>query len=125
MGKRAINPKILREMVFVLNNLPRQRVGLEDAESVVRKVLDLSKRHGLYEGDYERPAKHFSPPAFVGKNGRVPKYPFYRMEVGESVFFSYAEKSAALDAARNYGNRNEMKFTHQPENDGVRIWRVS
>lgn len=59
-----------------------------------------------------------------GGAGRIPKYPFRSMEVGDS-FFS-VEKSARVSAcqwARREGSG--VKFVTAKEGNGLRIWRVA
>ena len=54
------------------------------------------------------------------------KYPFHRMEVGQSVWFEDqpdGSQSKPAQAAYVYGHKHGMKFTARPENGGVRVWR--
>ena len=66
------------------------------------------------------------------KIGKVSKYPFAKMEIGDSVFFADEEggsKSKPATAAKVYAHRaskrkGKIKFAARAENGGVRIWRV-
>lgn len=120
MSKREINPRIIRE-ISEAYGMSRGQV-----DELVRRVLRIAQATGIYGGEYERPMRHLVPPEFVGRNGRTPKYPFYKMEPGDVYFFPREERSAALNAMRCHANRykDEKKFTHAPDGDGVRIWRV-
>ena len=64
-------------------------------------------------------------PKSTGKRGRPPKYPFSKMEVGDSAFFP-GEKtlSNTYMAAANIGNRKGWKFSSRAVEGGIRIWRV-
>ena len=58
--------------------------------------------------------------------GRPAKYPFYKMVVGDSVFFKGAktggkEYLAAQAAGRNKG----WKFSGRAVGGGLRIWRIA
>lgn len=65
------------------------------------------------------------PPDFTGR-GRPFKYPFYKMDVGQSIFVQHeTTKCKAAMAARSYGRASGTKFAARPEADGVRIWRVA
>lgn len=48
------------------------------------------------------------------------KYPFARMEVGDSFFSATNAQSAAL----RYGRSNNMRFSARKLEVGYRIWRV-
>lgn len=65
---------------------------------------------------------------FNGRGGRRSTYPFMEMEVGDSVFFPGAEKTAkhpAYQAAKKYAQRSgDRKFSGVIVKGGVRIWRV-
>lgn len=57
--------------------------------------------------------------------GRPPKYPFGKMEVGQSVFFGgESSSSKAAIAAHAYGRRQGKRFSARKADGGVRIWRV-
>lgn len=53
------------------------------------------------------------------------KYPFGKMEIGQSIFFE-GERSGGRPhvAARIYGMRNGKKFSVRKCEGGLRIWRV-
>lgn len=59
------------------------------------------------------------------KRGRKPKYPFTKMEVGQSVFFP-STKPGGKEAMTAYttGKRLGFKFVVRAEGDGVRVWRT-
>lgn len=53
------------------------------------------------------------------------KYPFAKMEVGDSLFFkTKKEGRSAAGAAYGFGLRNDMKFIARADGDGTRIWRI-
>lgn len=57
--------------------------------------------------------------------GRPPKYPFAKMDVGQSVFFdgeSYSSKVCI--AAHAYGRRHGKRFSTRSVDGGLRVWRV-
>jgi len=66
------------------------------------------------------------------KIGKVSKYPFAEMKIGDSVFFPDVvggSKSKPATAAKVYAHRvskskGKIKFAARAENGGVRIWRV-
>jgi uncharacterized protein (DUF2249 family) len=51
------------------------------------------------------------------------KYPFAKMEVGDSFRVEERRESVA-SAARSYGCRIGKKFSVRKEEGGMRIWRV-
>jgi hypothetical protein len=51
------------------------------------------------------------------------KYPFSKMEVGDSFSVEERRESVA-SAARSYGCRVGKKFSIRKEGNGMRIWRV-
>lgn len=60
-------------------------------------------------------------------NGRPEKYPWRKMEVGDSFFVS--SDTMDLKRASTYaweaGRRTGCKFACRRQEDGIRIWRVS
>lgn len=57
--------------------------------------------------------------------GRKPKYPFSKMEVGDSCFFEGAKpKGKECSAAHSYGHVNGLKFCVRSMDGGLRIWRT-
>jgi len=48
------------------------------------------------------------------------KYPFSKMEVGDSFFV----KTKSGKSAYMYSKRHGMRFTVRKEGDGFRIWRI-
>lgn len=54
------------------------------------------------------------------------KYPFGKMEVGDSFFIK--EKEVVLNsvssAAHHYGKHNNKKFSIRKAENGYRIWRI-
>jgi len=69
----------------------------------------------------------------IEKNIKYPgksKYPFFYMQVGDSVFIKKEENDtvAMAENARNtayaYGHAKGMKFAGKAYKDGIRIWRI-
>lgn len=61
----------------------------------------------------------------VKREGRKTKYPFSKMEVGDSCFFPGATpKGKESHAAHSYGYYNGMKFSGRTMDGGLRIWRT-
>lgn len=62
--------------------------------------------------------------------GRHAKYPFAKMEVGDSVYIECKARGVhvtgerARVAAAVYGLRTGKKFIYRKEKTGVRIWRI-
>lgn len=59
-------------------------------------------------------------PEYLG-NKNATKYPFERMEVGDSFL---AETDRAGAAAHAYGKRHDKKFVFRREGKKYRVWRV-
>jgi len=62
--------------------------------------------------------------------GRPSKYPFRKMEIGDSFLTEGTLASSrgcpAYGAAKVFGSRNNMKFVGKAQGDGtVRIWRIA
>lgn len=56
---------------------------------------------------------------------RYAKYPFSKMEVGDSVFFAgEGHGSNCVHAAKRYFKRSNKKMTSRKEDGGIRIWRL-
>ena len=56
---------------------------------------------------------------------RGPRYPFRKMDVGDSFEFPEAERQKIGNAALKFGQCNGMKFTVQKTGeDAARCWRV-
>ena len=63
-------------------------------------------------------------PGSLGKG--VAKYPFHKMEIGDSVFFEgKTTSSKEYLAANQCGLRKGFKFTGKSVDGGLRIWRIS
>lgn len=56
--------------------------------------------------------------------GRPAKYPFSRMNVGDSVHIEGGGKRPGV-AAQQYGYRNRMAFSYRTTETGVRVWRIA
>ena len=125
MADKKINPRVVDEMVRYDAWLAGRFSGAEREAKRIEHLLSVCRSKGLFEGPWERSTKYFVPEV-AGRSGRPYKYPFHRMEVGESVFVeSPAFDGAALNAAHAHGSRHGKKFTGQSEDGGVRVWRVS
>jgi len=65
----------------------------------------------------------------IEKNIPMPKphvkYPFRRMEVGDSITVPNDQANSAQTSARVFGKRMQRKFTVRREGELTRIWRVS
>lgn len=55
----------------------------------------------------------------------VRKYPFDRMEVGQSFYVFPEPGTTPSIAAYQYARRHGKKFSCRREGDGVRIWRIA
>jgi len=66
--------------------------------------------------------KHIPIPSGVWK-GRPRKYPFNKMEVGDS-FFTKNPRANVAAAARMHGRRHGVKFASKVTKKGCRIWRI-
>lgn len=64
----------------------------------------------------------------IEKNIPIPasrsKYPFNKMEIGESVFFEYVFGLKARSAADSYGRAHKKRFVSRKVESGLRVWRV-
>ena len=52
------------------------------------------------------------------------KYPFERMDLGDSFFVPGITSSHLSNGARQWGRHHNMKFVVRKEADGARVWRV-
>lgn len=123
---RKINPRVLEEMArYDAWLADTEEAGIGREAKRIEHLLKVTKTRGLYEGPWERSMKYLVPEV-SGGNGRPYRYPFHRMDVGESVFFdARGRDTSAVNAAHAHGSRYGKKFTAQREGDGYRIWRVS
>jgi len=61
----------------------------------------------------------------IPKKTRSAKYPFNRMEIGQSVFFAgETTDSKPYRAAKAFESRRGWKFVIRCTDGGLRIWRV-
>lgn len=59
------------------------------------------------------------------RSSGIRKYPFQKMEVGDSIFFeNMTHDSNAIHAAKRYFSRNNKKMIARKQDNGIRIWRV-
>ena len=74
------------------------------------------------------------PIAKMTRRGPKHKYPFYDMEIGDSILFRFNSKPSDKGAIRRervkiqssasrYGKKSDMKFVCRKEGHGVRVWR--
>jgi len=54
--------------------------------------------------------------------GRACIYPFAHMQVGDSFV---TDRKGAVQAARSWGKRREIKFSARKVQGGTRIWRTA
>ena len=66
-------------------------------------------------------------PAPSDNRGGPAKYPFVRMEVGDSVLFPECKGSISKEyrAATSVGRTKGWKFVGRTTDEGFRIWRVA
>lgn len=63
----------------------------------------------------------------LGIYGRRLKYPFHKMNVGDSFLCGDSSQNAVRSAAAQYGYResNGAKFSVRKTPDGYRCWRIA
>lgn len=60
------------------------------------------------------------------KSTGMRKYPFQKMEIGDSIFFENAtHDSNSIHAAKRYFSRNKKTMIARKQGSGIRIWRIS
>lgn len=62
-------------------------------------------------------------PAARQHNGRREKYPWSKLEVGESFFVEGVALRSMSSTASHAGRRNKKKFIARVVDGGVRVWR--
>lgn len=60
----------------------------------------------------------------VGYKGCGRKYPFDKLEIGQSIYFE-GERASVQNAAFAYGKFNNKKFCTRKEGNGFRVWRTA
>lgn len=69
--------------------------------------------------------KNIPIPKDAGRKGRR-KYPFYEMEVGDSVFFEGQTRTGnARNAAYAWARNNNKEVSVRSVQGGIRIWRIA
>lgn len=117
--RNQINPRVLRRAIgeYKLHG---------DMERVIHAIVKEAKTCGLYACEYERPDKYFEEPANAGKPGGRHKYPFWKMDVGETVILKEVKAVTVSAAASAYGRNHNMKFSVRDEGDDrVAVWRMA
>lgn len=65
-------------------------------------------------------------PSGAGKDGRLSKYPFGLMEVGDSFLAPEEQRNAVRSMATYHTRKTKQQFVVRKAEDGkVRCWRVS
>ena len=61
---------------------------------------------------------------FIGRanNG---KFPFYKMEIGDSFSVGLDNRLSLRSMASTYGRKNGKKFITRQSDDGIRVWRIA
>lgn len=57
-----------------------------------------------------------------GNNG---KFPFYKMEIGDSFSVGPDDRLSLRSMASTYGRKNGKKFATRQTDDGIRVWRIA
>lgn len=60
----------------------------------------------------------------IGQLNGLVKYPFAKMKVGDSFWYSANEKRNVASAASVYGKKHDMGFSTRTNKKGGRIWRI-
>jgi len=55
---------------------------------------------------------------------RCRKYPFDKMEKGDSFFIATDKLNSVHNSASVWGRRHNMKFVVRKVDDGARVWRI-
>lgn len=63
-------------------------------------------------------------PAPRYSKGRGLKYPFDKMEVGDSFLATGSKPHVVSSCASNFGKKNSKKFVTRIVDGGVRVWRA-
>ena len=72
--------------------------------------------------DKEVPIPEFA----TEKSTGMRKYPFPKMEIGDSIFFENATyDSNSIQAAKRYFSRNKKTMISRKQYNGIRIWRIA
>lgn len=53
------------------------------------------------------------------------KFPFYKMEIGDSFSVGFDDRLSLRSMASSYGRKNGKKFTTRKSDDGIRVWRIA
>ncbi len=59
----------------------------------------------------------------IEKNIPLPKHPFCKMVIGDSIYFAVLGEEA-MKTALSYGRLTGKQFVCREEKDGIRIWRT-
>jgi len=84
-----------------------------------------AKTFGMFANDSRSLSEAMDLPEFAGKPGARPKYPFWKMEVGDCEEVSQFPTTVSA-AACSYGKRHKMKFTVRSGDHGKSlVWRIA
>lgn len=129
MAEKVIRSFFLREMVGRFKFYAEG--GSTDEEAMRRALtwaIGKAKVNGWYDGPTSRAVDtRIAWPEAGNRRGASPKYPFWRMEVGETHLIEGAHKMDIKAAMRSFGHRRKMKFTAKddPDGDGVFVTRIA
>ena len=59
------------------------------------------------------------------RQGRRTRYPFGKMEIGDSILVESVPRKAIQSAASYFGRRRKWQFITKKEGDGARVWRIA
>jgi len=62
---------------------------------------------------------------FVESKAYTSKYPFNKMNIGDSFLVEVQDERKIASAASYFGTRNSMKFSVRNTDKGLRCWRIA
>lgn len=78
--------------------------------AALEAALEQARKSGWRGAEFSRADIEIAIPEFMGKPGGRPKYPFWKMKVGEVYELEGVHISSVSAAASAYGKNHNMKF---------------
>lgn len=124
--KNPIAPRVRKAALFAYKaSLHKGMDEMDAMADAIEAALEAARTMSLRDTvEWERVGKETCPDPFSGKPGGRPKYPFWKMEIGETFTITGKHHNTIRASASSYGKRHGKKFTVSTNGDAVVVART-